>query len=619
MEEVSTTNIEESGIVNENSRIVNENSRIVNENSRIVNENSRIVNENSRIVNENSRIVNENSRIRITSNCEDGAYISSQLCLKNTKELSIKFCTSEKNFFFARPTFDGWNLSEQGQGYYNGCDKCGFTRYRANMCVFQCVTCSHSIQLCYTCHDHHVHRDVMGMKRCYQNISENGGICIFCQKNPFIAIKRAIEELFKAKRSEIVLKHINVTVEAFSGVILDSHSNQVWFESVKLLSQLETRPIILMDNSLSHILRAPQLSYGFISKLFVLKPFRHTSTYDFERVFNFDSIRNSFIKSIGFVHSPTRIEYSLDEFDENQIDYPSDIVTVAKYIMEIPHDQLSTSNKAVNAKKIGSTYAYQLRYNRDLINNFNTVCTILTLARKYPQRCKCITSYQPTGLPIISNNPWGCINRDCFGLIMSYLHPRDWEIKDKKKRKGHITIKTPTYAKNIVARHERAILVFENQQLLENQLSNFDSERVSLEERISNYQRLLLELPQKQLQLKQQIVEAEQRSLKETECFWEYVQNEIDITKGTKKRQRTKKSVDKPADADKPDDNADKPDDDADKPDDDADKPDEPEDTGTIVKRERDTEDGKGSVGGEDGKGITKHVKNRRQSINNRC
>jgi len=495
------------------------------------------------------------STIRITSNCEDGAKIANDLNLKGVSTLAIKL-KLPKNRKGACNFYRPLSYVDPGWHYDRYCDTCGASCSRRELCRFSCEECTGNIQLCRNCHHHDVNHDEVvdddmnrvdgesnPMVRCLAFISTDRNVCIFCKKNPLIAIRDCLRDLLTASRSEIVLKHVSITTDLDTMV---THNSFSWSGQIlSLISRLPTRPIVLIGENLTAyclpecFLSRFHDSFGFISKLYVLTSSFGIINKTFANYFKTENIEKSFITDIGFVRSQSFKEYTLDEFEQDKFTRPSDIVTVAERILSMPRHQICGYN--LDTTKLASDHCFLLRYNKDLVNNFNAICTILTLARKFPNKCQIITGFKTNGLPIVSNNPWGYINRDCFNIIMSHLHPRDWEHKDKSKRKGRLTIKTPAFAKNIINRHAKAMEIFEEPTKIENRLENVDGQEDYLKKRISDLTEELKDIPKQRQDLKIALENARNNALMETVRFWNYIDDEMAIVNGTKKRQRTKK------------------------------------------------------------------------------
>lgn len=504
----------------------------------------------------NEKTEEEFIRYFVSSNFEDGLSIRKTIpSLANVTDLVVNFFTPSDTVLEVERPRKTWSYRYKSDGTYY-CDCCGLLSIK--LCTLDCIEkCQNAFNLCEKCHNHSEERkevqddqeddqEDQGIKKCSftnKTIEHREHRCKWCIKNPLLVFQKLLIDLVENQpRSKRVLK--NITFVCKDDTYIVENQRRLFNSIFETIGRLDTKPIVFIQATFVDNYGSRNLNPGFISKLFLLVSSSYDNSKDIIRFFNLNMIKNSFIIDIGLVERYKRRAFNARYLKDNII-RPKDNVYLAKQIMKIPEQDIGSS--WVNLTKVAVQYAYQLRYNIDLVNNYYNICTILMLNAKYPKKSPIIHGYGTDGIPIIVPNGWGLVNKDIFYLIMSYLHPKDWEIKDLKKRKGRLTIKDPKWAKDTINRYQSSLDILNKPKQIDSVIQCRRDDLKYLKEELEKIQKEIDELPEKKAKLEKDREEAQQLANVEAHNFRLFVQETQDIISGKKKRTRKTRESSKSA------------------------------------------------------------------------
>lgn len=434
---------------------------------------------------------------------------------------------------FKRPQRDTW----LNANYVTKCDHCNEAVPNIDdYCTLRCKECSDGILLCKKCH---IHSDDLP---CSLNKGFSD-ICLWCAKNSIFGILSILQNLINHKpRSEVVLKRF---------ILGSKHYNQDHLRNcqsvINTVGKLSTNPEVLLLNA--HFGSPHMLKLGYISKLYRSSP--NTSTTNFVNLFNSTLLQNSFVTDIGIntKHYDNRWYFGTDENMilmsdfEKHIVRPTDNVTISKQMMEMDQQEQLLN---IDCKLLGPNLAFVMRCNKDLVNNYNNVCTTIMLSYKYPKKNPTVSGLNLDGTPKVVPNCWGTIrDKNVILYILSFLHPRDWEIKDKHKRKGRLTIKNPTWAKQIVSAYKQLAEVRNRQYNAKNDMDCIDDRVKEYRKQIAGLQKLIDDAPKEKKDLQLLHEEAKLKTEEETARFKKMLREERAIFDGKKKRKHKSRKLSK--------------------------------------------------------------------------
>jgi hypothetical protein len=481
--------------------------------------------------------------VHIMSSGDDGQKIS-EINLENCTELIFNYHREHNDIEWQKPNVnDDWGVSRQRRDELrNNCYSCGDDPVLdvdnpGALSTFECQDCACEILLCENCHDH------------------RSDLCKWCTNNSFKVVLRKLEELVNHRR-KCVVKLEKITIACLSWT--SGIGSGLLDKFVELCGRLPTHPIVMVDGLLNgghHLLCVT--SYGTISKLVLLNRGSHNrrSSHAFESFFKLETVASSLMTSIGLYEGELcdpKVNFfgwsTLALLDrEKYISYPRDIVTLAKQIISLSDDQLREFH--IGSQTESPDYAYALRCNQDLMANFWSIWRLLKCCQTFANKNKIIARYEtmtdPAGVeftaPIITCNPWGYLNNDVFRIIFSYIYPSDWEINDPKKRKGKLTFKTPQWAKNVVKQFEKTKETYQLPEIKDNLMKAEEDQLKWYRDKIAEYQKRIDDHPKRMGVLQSEKKDADKAAATATEDFRDFVQNELDIRDGKKRRKRKKK------------------------------------------------------------------------------
>lgn len=116
------------------------------------------------------------------------------------------------------------------------------------------------------------------------------------------------------------------------------------------------------------------------------------------------------------------------------------------------------------------------------------------------------------------------------------LHPRDWEIKDKKKRKGRLTIKTPKWALDTIKNFKTLQADYQYQ------LSEKKKHLRTLREELKNIEARKRKLPEMIMEQEESIAKSQVEFDSQIGEFNKFKEEAIQLSLGRKKKKRARKT-----------------------------------------------------------------------------
>lgn len=347
-------------------------------------------------------------------------------------------------------------------------------------------------------------------------------------------------------RSHIKLKHFTLLTRGYRYCYnTPCHTKRVCIGIIHALGKLNTKPIVVWDTCIpcfptttfSSIGEITEL--GYISKLYCTRnDYKMKQHHLLEMLFNMSLIENTFIIDVGLLIQKMFFgcdESAVHDITEYNIVRPTDVVEIAKSILNMNVDQLNAGNTpSLSLIPKHPVLAWQIRYNSDLIRNYSNICTMLFMNFKFGER-------NPIKIKgnMYKKNYWAWINKDILRLLLNtYIHPRDWEIKDTKKRKGRLTVKSPKWATD-------SIKQFKNYQSTKIIEYNIKQQLNSKKKELKKVQKRKKKLPTEIKLLEHQLEEENYNIKQRTTTLFEFLKESKEIQQGIKKRRKKSRNVGK--------------------------------------------------------------------------
>jgi hypothetical protein len=174
-----------------------------------------------------------------------------------------------------------------------------------------------------------------------------------------------------------------------------------------------------------------------------------------------------------------------------------DKVTIANEIIQCRDS--GNLNLNINLTKFMPDHAYYIRANKDSVNNFYYICTLLMLARRHGMKNRVAVFIDKANkVGILRPNMWSWLNNDLFWLILSMLKPTDWIKNDEDKtKKGKLTFKQPQWAKNVIESYKNYTKGLRDAKECELKLTSFMKEENNLTQRLKIVREKITELESK--------------------------------------------------------------------------------------------------------------------------
>ena len=148
----------------------------------------------------------------------------------------------------------------------------------------------------------------------------------------------------------------------------------------------------MLDSTIYHISSYENgIRFGTISKFYLLSTMVPVSK-TFDKMFHHTSMVNSNITDMGVITLSNHeihnklVEMSVKRFlkhlrtDRSFMHRPRDEVMIADEIVR--RSKTETGRFLVDTTTYAENQAFRLRYNRDIVNTYNTICTMLYLNHK---------------------------------------------------------------------------------------------------------------------------------------------------------------------------------------------------------------------------------------------
>jgi len=257
------------------------------------------------------------------------------------------------------------------------------------------------------------------------------------------------------------LKYISI---AWKRGAMSEILQELWFAIFNYISELPSRPVVLLENAalfyfeaaappiapmngeenfeMVEELQRKYLPLKNISKLYLIS----YSGQSLGDIVSLDVLKSSCLIDLGTVVKGRTFNVHTQLFADDfhtvngvRIIRPVDNVSLVTSIKETP--DLRAFVEEIPVCSWLPEYAFELRYNRDIIRNFNAVILLLK-GHMHHFRYSTDRGLKGAFSPLFINN-------DAFLHILSFLHPLQWKDIESKKSRKRLTTKSPGWAKAI--------------------------------------------------------------------------------------------------------------------------------------------------------------------------
>ena len=308
------------------------------------------------------------------------------------------------------------------------------------------------------------------------------------------------------------------------------------------LGKLLTFPVVIIDKTLSNSMYSTPKEIAFrnlknISKIYIANS---NHALQIQKIIDFDTLKKTFVTDFGTMILKHTHKYKrIVDIEDYNIHRPIDEVSIARKILKI-----GDSNNFSNATHVSTVchhprIAFIIRCNKDLVQNYKNICTLLLMNFKFGNKNPCILSTTKkynqclahittqTELTLKTRNLLSWVCKDVFKIILGLLHPRDWEITDKRKRKGRLTIRNPKWAKNIISNFQFLQNTSLNLTHMKKQKQKLEKEKKDIVLRCKNLKKREREIPEKLAKLEDALVLEKIASAKRNQEFKNFLRETI--------------------------------------------------------------------------------------------
>jgi hypothetical protein len=305
-------------------------------------------------------------------------------------------------------------------------------------------------------------------------------------KTWLILLRKLLDDLDKLPTFQNVLKYVSISCKADIPPTLKNR----WIGVFHRISKLHTHPVLAltMDGWIGDL--------NNISKMYFIDTepqpppsFLEDFLTTYKNLHLLEKIKNSCLIDFGIV--ACQIPLFADDIVTSNLQYhierPSDLVS---FVDTLQQAFASKQEKLIlPPTQLCSQYAFELRYNRGIMQNFNAVIFTLRLNWRF---CRHATLW---------GGWWARLPREILNHILGFLHPMQWKLAEAEKPRKRFAVKTPKHANDILKQYKETRSKQDELESVRGELNDIQGEEARVKLKIKQTKKILESLRQELTQV----------------------------------------------------------------------------------------------------------------------